>query len=83
MPALAKPADALQVTVATAYEFKVVNFIVFVNFENNLARTSARSSVGEHITPVTDYYQNMDGTFTVSLKILAPVQPLLELKFVV
>ena len=25
----------------------------------------------------------MDGTFTVSLKILAPVQPLLELKFVV
>ena len=31
----------------------------------------------------SDYYQNMDGTFTVSLKILAPVQPLLELKFVV
>ncbi|MDE7168272.1 MAG: DUF4364 family protein [Clostridia bacterium] len=31
----------------------------------------------------SDYYQNVDGTFTVSLKILAPVQPLLELKFVV
>ena len=31
----------------------------------------------------SDYYQNKDGTFTVALKILAPVQPLLELKFVV
>ena len=31
----------------------------------------------------SDYYQNMDGTFTVALKILATVQPLLELKFVV
>ncbi len=31
----------------------------------------------------SDYFQNMDGTFTVALKILAPVQPLLELKFVV
>lgn len=31
----------------------------------------------------SDYFQNMDGTFTVVLKILAPVQPLLELKFVV
>lgn len=31
----------------------------------------------------SDYYQNKDGTFTVSLKILAPVQPILELKFVV
>lgn len=31
----------------------------------------------------SDYYQNMDGTYTVALKILAPVQPLLELKFVV
>ncbi len=30
-----------------------------------------------------DYYQNKDGTFTVFLKILAPVQPMLELKFVV
>ncbi len=30
-----------------------------------------------------DYFQNMDGTFTVSLKILSPVQPILELKFVV
>lgn len=30
-----------------------------------------------------DYYQNADGTFTVFLKILAPVQPMLELKFVV
>ena len=28
----------------------------------------------------SDYFQNMDGTFTVALKILAPVQPLLELK---
>ena len=31
----------------------------------------------------SDYYQNKDGTFTVALKILAPAQPLLELKFVV
>lgn len=30
-----------------------------------------------------DYYQNKDGTFTVFLKIMAPVQPMLELKFVV
>ncbi len=31
----------------------------------------------------SDYYQNKDGSFTVFLKILAPVQPMLELKFVV
>ena len=31
----------------------------------------------------SDYYQNADGTYTVYLKILAPVQPMLELKFVV
>ena len=31
----------------------------------------------------SDYYQNVDGTYTVLLKILAPVQPMLELKFVV
>lgn len=30
-----------------------------------------------------DYYQNKDGSYTVFLKILAPVQPMLELKFVV
>ena len=30
-----------------------------------------------------DYYQNKDGTYTVFLKILAAVQPMLELKFVV
>ena len=30
-----------------------------------------------------DYYQNKDGTFTVNLKILGTVQPMLELKFVV
>ena len=30
-----------------------------------------------------DYYQNVDGTYTVFLKILAPVQPMVELKFVV
>ena len=29
------------------------------------------------------YYKNKDGTYTVFLKILAPVQPMLELKFVV
>lgn len=29
-----------------------------------------------------DYYQNKDGTYTVFLKILAPAQPMLELKFV-
>ena len=31
----------------------------------------------------SDYYQNKDGTYTVFLKILAPVQPMLELKFIV
>ena len=31
----------------------------------------------------SDYFQNVDGTYTVALKILGPVQPLLELKFVV
>lgn len=31
----------------------------------------------------SDYYQNKDGTYTVNLKILAAVQPMLELKFVV
>ncbi len=31
----------------------------------------------------SDYYQNTDGTYTVYLKILAPMQPMLELKFVV
>ncbi len=31
----------------------------------------------------SDYYQNVDGTYTVYLKILAPVQPMLELKFVI
>ena len=30
-----------------------------------------------------DYYQNKDGTYTVYLKIIAPVQPMLELKFIV
>lgn len=30
-----------------------------------------------------DYYLNKDGTYTVFLKILAPEQPMLELKFVV
>ncbi len=30
-----------------------------------------------------DYYQNVDGTYTVFLKIFAPVQPMVELKFVV
>ena len=32
---------------------------------------------------VADYYMNKDGTFTVYLKILEPIQPLIELKFVV
>ncbi len=31
----------------------------------------------------SDYFQNIDGTYTVSLKILAPVQTVLDLKFVV
>ena len=31
----------------------------------------------------SDYYQNVDGTYTVFLKILAPVQPMLELKFII
>lgn len=30
-----------------------------------------------------DYYMNKDGTYTVNLKIIEPVQPMLELKFVV
>ena len=30
-----------------------------------------------------DYYQNVDGTYTVFLKILAPVQPMVELKYYV
>lgn len=30
-----------------------------------------------------DYYQNADGSYTVFLKILAPIQPMLELKYVV
>lgn len=30
-----------------------------------------------------DYYQNKDGTYTVFLRILAPVQPMLELKIVI
>ncbi len=30
-----------------------------------------------------DYYLNKDGSYTVFLKILAPMQPMLELKFVV
>ena len=32
---------------------------------------------------VADYFMNKDGTYTVYLKIVAPSQPLLELKFVV
>jgi hypothetical protein len=31
----------------------------------------------------SDYFQNAEGTYTVYLKILAPLQPMLELKFVV
>ena len=31
----------------------------------------------------SDYYQNKDGSYTVFLRILAPLQPMLELKFVV
>ncbi len=31
----------------------------------------------------SDYFQNMDGTYTVVLKILSPVQTILEIKFVV
>ncbi len=31
----------------------------------------------------SDYYQNKDGTYTVSLKILDKVQPILDLKYVV
>lgn len=32
---------------------------------------------------VADYYMNKDGTYTVYLKIIEPVQPILELKLVV
>ena len=32
---------------------------------------------------LADYYMNKDGTYTVNLKIIEPVQPLLELKCVV
>jgi hypothetical protein len=31
----------------------------------------------------SDYYQNVDGSYTVLLKILAPGQPMLDLKFVI
>ena len=45
--------------------------------KNNSARYRTRQDCK------SDYYQNKDGTYTVFLKILAPVQPMLELKFVV
>ncbi len=45
--------------------------------KNNSARYRTRQECK------SDYYQNKDGTYTVFLKILAPVQPMLELKFVV
>ena len=32
---------------------------------------------------VADYFMNKDGTYTVYLKIIAPIQPMLELKFVI
>ena len=48
---------------------------VFV--KNNSARYRNRQECK------SDYYQNKDGTYTVFLRILAPAQPLLELKFVV
>lgn len=32
---------------------------------------------------LSDYYQNIDGTYTALVKILAPAQPMLELKIVV
>ncbi len=31
----------------------------------------------------SDFFQNKDGTYTVFLRILSPIQPILELKFVV
>ncbi len=63
------------------------------NFYINIPR-SAREEISRYIKLYgakfrkrqefrADYYQNMDGTYTVFLKILAPVQPMLELKFVV
>ena len=48
---------------------------VFV--KNNSARYRNRQECK------SDYYQNKDGTYTVFLRILAPAQPMLELKFVV
>ena len=48
---------------------------VFV--KNNSARYRNRQECK------ADYYQNKDGTYTVFLRILAPAQPMLELKFVV
>lgn len=49
--------------------------VVFV--KNNSARYRNRQECK------SDYYQNRDGTYTVFLRILAPAQPMLELKFVV
>ena len=63
------------------------------NFFNKIPR-SAREEISRFIKNNSsryrikqecraDYFQNKDGTYTVFLKILAPVQPMLELKFVV
>ena len=45
--------------------------------KNNLSRFKRKQECK------SDYYQNKDGTYTVFLKIMATVQPMLELKFVV
>ncbi len=63
------------------------------NFYINIPR-SARSEISKFVKNnsahfrtkqdcKSDYYKNKDGTYTVFLKIIAPVQPMLELKFVV
>lgn len=63
------------------------------NFYINIPRSS-REEISQFIKKYSvkfrmrqecksDYYQNKDGSYTVFLKILAPVQPMLELKFVV
>ena len=63
------------------------------NFYINIPR-STREEISQYVKKFgakfrtkqeckADYYQNKDGTYTVFLKILAAVQPMLELKFVV
>ena len=50
---------------------------ISIFIKNNRARYRKRQEF------VADYFMNKDGTYTVYLKIIEPVQPILELKLVV